>query len=255
MAVNLDQIKKLREMTGVSMTACKVALEEANGDETKAVELLRKKGEAKAADRVGKATGEGAVAIKVGNGKIGMVRLACETDFVSRGEDFCKLADALADKVFKGEIKDAAQEVPEVKDAGLKFGENIKLAEVALIEGKVMGTYLHSNKKIGVVVSLEGGTEELAKEVAMHTAATNPRVISPDEISNDLVAKEKEIWAEQLKKEGKPEAIIEKIMMGKEKKFREENALMKQPFVKNVEQTIEQFLGGAKVLKYVRFSF
>lgn len=237
------------------MTACKLALEESNGDEEKAVEILRKKGEAKAADRVGKATGEGAVAIKVAGGKAAMVRLACETDFVARGDDFVKLADALADKVLKGEIKDADQEISEVKDAGLKFGENVKLADVALVEGKVLGSYLHSNKKIGVIVSLEGGAEELAKEVAMHVAATNPRVISPDEISNDLVAKEKEIWAEQLKKEGKPEAIIEKIMFGKEKKFREENALMKQPFVKNTEQTVEQFLCGAKIGKFVRFSF
>ncbi|MFA6991992.1 MAG: translation elongation factor Ts [Candidatus Gracilibacteria bacterium] len=255
MAVSLDQIKKLREMTGVSMTACKVALEEANGDEEKAVEILRKKGEAKAADRVGKATGEGTVAIKVGGGKIGMVRLACETDFVARSEGFVALAEALADKVLKGEIKDSSQEMPEIKDACLRLGENIKMADVALVEGSVMGTYLHSNKKIGVIISLEGGSEELAKEVSMHVAAVNPRVISPDEISNDLVVKEKEIWAEQLKKEGKPEAIVEKIMIGKEKKFREENALIKQPFVKNAEQTVEQFLGGAKVVKFVRFSF
>lgn len=255
MSVSLDQIKKLREATGVSMTSCKSALEEANGDEEKAIELLRKKGEAKAADRVGKYTGEGTIAIKVKDGKAGMVKLACETDFVARGDDFVALAETLADKVLSGELKEASQEVAEVKDAVLKLGENVNIADLTLVEGDVLGSYLHSNKKIGVVVSLSGGAEDIANEVAMHAAATNPQVISPDEVSTDMVAKEKEIWAEQLQKEGKPAEIIEKIMMGKEKKFREENALIKQPFVKNPEQTVEQFLGDAKVKKFVRFAF
>lgn len=255
MSVTLDQIKELREMTGVSMMACKKALEETDGDIEKAVDLLRKKGEAKAVDRAARATSQGIVAIKIEGGKAGMAKLLCETDFVARGDDFIALSDALAEKALKGEIKDG-DEVPEVKDAVLKMGENIQLGEVKLVEGDVLGSYVHSNKKIGVVVAFKGGAEDLAKDIAMHAAATAPQCISPDEVSQELVDKEKEIWKDQLAQEGKPEEIIGKIMMGKEKKFREASALLKQPFVKDPEKTIEQLLAdaGAEVESFTRIA-
>lgn len=257
MAITAEQIKELREATGVSMMACKNALEEANGDFDAAVDILRKKGETKAADRADRQTSDGVVAIQSADGKAAVVQLACETDFVARGEDFLKLADALAEKLLKGEIKPEDRDLPEVKDAVLKLGENVQIVEMSLVEGENLGDYIHTNKKIGVVVSLKGGDQELAREIAMHIAATNPEVVSPDEISQDSVDKEKSIWADQLKNEGKPEEIIEKIMMGKEKKFREENALVKQAFVKDPEKTIEQLLaaGSAEVEKFVRFAF
>lgn len=258
MEISIEMIKELREATGVSMMACKKALEEADGDFEKAIDVLRKKGEAKAADRATRSTGEGVIAVKGDGKKMAMVKLGCETDFVARGDDFVALADGLAEKLLKGEIALDTRDLPEVKDAMLKMGENVQIVDMALLEGDILGEYIHSNKRIGVVVALEGGNAELAKDIAMHVAATNPQVVTPDEVSQELVDKEKEIWADQLKNEGKPAEIVEKIMIGKEKKFREENALIKQEFVKDTEKTIEQLLvsaGGARVKMFVRFAF
>jgi len=191
MAATLDQIKELREMTGVSMMGCKKALEETAGDLQKAVEYLRKKGEMKAAERSGRSTSQGAVAAYIhGNARLGvLVQLGCETDFVAKTDDF----------------------------------------------------------------------KSLAYDIAMHAAAMNPLNISPDDVSHELLEKEREIWKEQLKNEGKNEKMIDNILIGKEKKFREENALLKQQFVKNPEMTIEQILTDAQTrmgenIKIVRFS-
>jgi len=254
MTVNIEQIKELREMTGVSMSACKSALEEANGDMDKAIDVLRKKGEAKAVDRAARETHQGVVSMKADGNKVAMAALLCETDFVARGEDFNSVVDLLAQKLLDGSLKPEDTEVPEVKELVLKAGENIRIGKMALVEGENVGTYIHTNKKIGVIISLEGGTSEIAKDVAMHAAATNPACVSPDEVPQEAVDKEKEIWREQLAKEGKPAEIVEKIMMGKEKKFREENALLKQQFVKNPEQTIEQVLAGATIKTFVRIA-
>ena len=256
MTISIELIKKLRETTGVSMTACKTALEEATGDFEKAIDLLRKKGEAKAIDRAARSTSQGAVFVKVGAKKAGMVLIGCETDFVARGDDYLALGAAIVEKLFDGSIKPEDRDLPEIKNAVLKLGENIQLANMALVEGDVIGDYVHSNKKIGVLVVLNGGTVEVARDVAMHVAATAPAVLSPDQIAPELVEREKSIWAEQLKSEGKPAEIVEKIMLGKEKKFREENALLKQAFVKNPDQTVEQLLkdAGASVKTFVRFA-
>jgi len=254
MTVNIEQIKELREMTGVSMSACKSALEEANGDMDKAIDVLRKKGEAKAVDRAARETHQGVVSMKAEGNKVAMASLLCETDFVARGEDFNSVVDLLAQKLLDGSLKPEDTEVPEVKELVLKAGENIKIGKMALVEGGNIGTYIHTNKKIGVIISLEGGNAEIARDVAMHAAATNPACVSPDEVPQEAVDKEKEIWREQLAKEGKPAEIVEKIMMGKEKKFREENALLKQQFVKNPEQTIEQVLAGATIKTFVRIA-
>lgn len=174
MSVTLDQIKELREATGVSMMACKKALEETNGVYDKALDYLRKKGEAKAAERFERSTGQGVVSSYVhSNGKIGvLVKLGCETDFVARNEDF----------------------------------------------------------------------QGLARDLAMHVAAMNPLVIAPEEVSENLIEKEREIWREQLLNEGKKENMLDNILAGKEKKFREETSLLKQSFVKDPEKTVEQLL-------------
>jgi len=254
MTVTIDQIKELRDMTGVSMSACKSALEEANGDMDKAIDVLRKKGEAKAVDRAARETHQGVVSMKAEGNKVAMAALLCETDFVARGENFNSVVDLLAQKLLDGSLKPEDTEVPEVKELVLKAGENIRIGKMALVEGDNVGTYIHTNKKIGVIISLEGGNAEIARDVAMHAAATNPACVSPDEVPQEAVDKEKEIWREQLAKEGKPAEIVEKIMMGKEKKFREENALLKQQFVKNPEQTIEQVLAGATIKTFVRIA-
>lgn len=233
---------------------CKKALEEANGDEEKAIEILRKKGEAKAAKKADRETTEGVIVTKIDGNKAAIVRLSCETDFVAKNEEFVAIANQAAEIAVR-EGAEAAQSQMEqpIKDLFTKLGENMTL-EVKTMEGEGIADYIHSNAKIGALVNVSPANEEKAKDVAMQIAAMNPAVISPEEVAEDLVVKEKEIWAEQLKNEGKPEDIIEKIMMGKEKKFREESALIKQSFVKNGEQTVEQYLGESKVTAFIRLA-
>ena len=237
------------------MMAVKQALEEAHGDEEKAIEILRKRGQAQAVKRAEREQNEGSVFVEHTEKKAALVFLACETDFVARDETFQsagkKLAKTALAQGAEAAKTEAASVVPELVN---KLGENISLAEIHVVEGSTLGVYVHSNSKIGVVIGLEGGSSEIAKDVAMHAAAMAPQVVSPDEVKNEAVEKEKEIWREQLKKEGKPEAIWDKIMMGKEKKFREESSLLKQAFAKDTQKTVEQYLGGAKVMSYVRVS-
>lgn len=255
MTVNIEQIKKLREVTGVSMMSCKKALEESAGDFEGAIALLRKKGEAKAADRTQRSTREGAVFILTEGGKTGILQLLCETDFVARSDDFLNLGNSVLKKLLGGQISESDLDLQDIKDAVFRLGENIQIGSMKLLSGNPVGTYVHSNHKIGVVVVLNRGDEHLAKDIAMHAAATNPLVVSPDEVTAATVEKEKEIWRDQLAQEGKPADIIEKIMMGKEKKFREENALIAQNFVKNSEKTVGQLLteNDANIVGFVRY--
>lgn len=251
--VSAEQVASLRSRTGVGMMAVKKALEEAGGDEEKAIEILRKRGEAQLVKKGDREQSEGSVFIEEGDGKAAIVLLACETDFVARGDDYIAAGQALAKKALDEGLDAAKAEgeatIPELIN---KLGENISLADVQVVEGSTVGAYVHSNSKIGVLVGLNGGDAEKARDVAMHAAAMAPTVVSPDEVSDDLVEKEKEIWKDQLQSEGKPEEIWEKIMMGKEKKFREESALLKQEFVKDPSMTIEKYLDGAGIETYVR---
>lgn len=250
MTITIDQIKELREETGVSTMACKKALEETGGDKEKAIELLRKKGEAKSAERADRSTGEGVIAIAEGEGKAAIIKLGCETDFVAKGDDFVTSAQEIAEKVLnEGESFDASAVASELS---LKLGEKIEAGDKKLVEGDVIGGYVHSNNKIGVIVTLSGGDKEMARDIAMHVAAMNPTYLNPEDVSEEAVDKEKEIWKEEL--QGKPENIMEQIMAGKEKKFREENALTKQPFVKDGEKTVEQFAGENKITNFVRMA-
>lgn len=252
MAVTLEQIKNLREATGISTMQCKKALEESGGDVDAAIEALRKKGELKSAERADRTTSEGVIAIAQEGSKAAMVKLACETDFVARNENFVKVAGEFAARALKkGENIDLSAEMGELN---IKMGEKIDLMQVSVIESPVVGAYVHSNRKIGVLIGLSAGTEEQARAVAMHTAASNPKVISPEEIPAKLVAKEREIWTAQLKNEGKPEKIIGSILVGKEKKFREEGALLTQALVMNPDQTVKQYLGDANVEVMLRFA-
>ncbi|MFA5272599.1 MAG: translation elongation factor Ts [Candidatus Peribacter sp.] len=253
--VSAASVSSLRQRTGVSMMECKKALDEAQGNEEKAIEILRKRGIAQVAKKAARDQFEGLVFLAQKADKAALVLLKCETDFVARDDHFRKAGTTFVETLLeKGDaaLKTLAEKaVPELVQ---KLGENISLGEFHLITGTTLGTYLHTNSKIGVVVALEGGSAEAARDTAMHAAAMNPTVTRPEEVANEKVEKEKEIWREQLKKEGKPEAMFDKIMLGKEKKFREENALLKQPFVKDPAKTVEQFLGTAKVTAYVRLA-
>jgi elongation factor Ts len=253
--ISASMVGSLRSRTGVSILECKKALEEANGDEEKAIELLRKRGVAQASKKAERDQSEGSVFANEGNGTASLIFLKCETDFVARDENFIALGQELATTLReKGE--DALKALAEEKLPGAvqKLGENISIGETHKVEGSTLGHYVHSNGKIGVLISLDGGNGDIAKDIAMHAAAMNPQFVSPDEVSNEAVESEKNIWKEQLAKEGKPEEIIEKIMVGKEKKFREENALITQDFVKDPSITVQQHLNDATVSGYVRIA-
>jgi elongation factor Ts len=250
--ISAQSVMELRKKMGVSLMACKKALSEADGNVDAAIDILRKSGIERANKKSGRETGEGAVEISGGTA----VSLRCETDFVARNEAFRKALFEIAQEAEQNG-EDSAITLFERKKAELisQLGENISFGEFKSVSGgSVVGGYVHSNQKIASIVALEGGSLELARDIAMHVVANSPQVLSPENISEDLVEKEKEIWEQQLKNEGKPENIIEKIILGKEKKFREEGALLKQPFVKNPEVTIEQLVkgSGATITSFLR---
>lgn len=255
MPIDPTTVAELRARTGVSILACKEALEEAQGDMEKAIEILRKRGLAQAVKKSDRDQKDGAVFIAERGDKAAVLLLKCETDFVSRGDALRSMGQTLVETLLaKGSEAMHALAEKEIPAAVQKLGENIAIASSELVEAPVIGTYVHSNAKIGVVIGLDTGTKEAARDVAMHAAAMSPAYRSPEEVSTEAVAREKEIWKEQLAKEGKPAAIVERILMGKEKKFREESALTSQPFVKDPSKTIEAYLGGAKVTAYLRVS-
>ncbi len=256
MSITAEQVAKLRARTGSGILDAKNALEEAKGDEELAIEVLRKRGKAQAVKKGDRVQSEGAIFIATDGKKAALVQVKCETDFVGRSEVFVKFGQGLADTLLaKGKSAFDAYAAEKVPAAVLELGENISLGDVKEVSAPVLGTYVHSNRKIGVVVGLEGGTTEQASDVAMHGAAMNPSYVRPSDVSQEVVLKEKEIWKEQMKNDKKPAEILEKIMLGKEKKFREENALTTQAFVKDQNITVEKMLGAAQVKEYVRISF
>jgi elongation factor Ts len=247
---SLENIKSLREKTGASLQACKKAIDECNGDIDLAIEHLRKVGEAKAAKRSDRDTTEGVVSSAVEGKNAVIIHIGCETDFVAKNPDFVTAADELTKKYLaEGKDYDSTEYLNEL---GLRMGEKVQISNIQFLEGNTIGNYVHSNRKLGSIVVLESGDEAMARDIAMHISAMNPLVTSPDEIDDNVVSKEREIWEEQLKEQGKPAEIMGKILEGKEKKFREENALLKQAFVKNPDQKIEQLLNGIKITEFVR---
>lgn len=254
MAITATQVNELRQRTGISMMSCKKALVEADGNEEKAIDILRKNGADKAAEKADRVTREGLVVTKVDGNKAVIVKLLCETDFVAKNEEFIAIVNKAAKTALSGGVEAAKSEAePAIKELFTKLGENMSI-EVDAIEGEGIGEYLHTNGKVGAIVNLASSDAEKVRDVAMHVTAMNPEVISPDDLPEDLVIKEREIWAEQLKNEGKPEELIGKIMVGKEKKFREESALIKQSFVKDGEKTVEQYLESNSVTSFVRMA-
>lgn len=247
---DLTVLKALREKTGASLQACKNALSETGGDEAAALDVLRKKGEAKTADRLERDTREGVVASAVGVGKGVIVKLLCETDFVAKNDDFVQAAETIAQHY----LNEGASYDPSsiIQELNLKMGEKVAIGEARFLEAAVLDSYIHSNRKVGSLVGLAGGSSELARDLAMHVTAMNPMVLSPEEVSKETLDHEREIWNEQLAQEGKPQAILDKILEGKERKFREEHSLLKQPFVKNPDQSIETLLNGIAVQGFVR---
>ncbi len=264
MAVTAALVKELRERTGAGMLDCKKALVETNGDIELAIENMRKSGQAKAAKKAGRIAAEGVILAQVAGGVATMMELNCETDFVARDESFLAFGKKLIEKAAESKLNDVdalnAAEidsgvVSEVRDALVaKIGENISPRRVISVEGDNLGAYIHGGR-IGVIAILQGGDEELAKDVAMHVAAANPQFVKPDQVPAEVVAKEKEIQLEIAMQSGKPAEIAEKMVEGRMKKFTGEISLTGQPFVKDPSMLVADLLKskGADVVNFVRF--
>ncbi|MFY0689564.1 MAG: elongation factor Ts [Cyclobacteriaceae bacterium] len=260
MAISAQEVNKLRQMTGAGMMDCKKALVEADGDFDKAIEFLRKKGQKVSASRADRETSEGVVFAKTSDdGSKGvLVAFTCETDFVAKNEDFVALGQEIADLAFSENISDidglkAAKSgdltiAEKIVEATGKIGEKLEISEIQIVEGEQVVPYIHSNKKLGVLVVLKntGGTDqsEAGKDVAMQIAAMNPVSLDKDGVDPAIIEKEIEIGKDQARQEGKPENIIEKIAQGKLQKFFKENTLLSQSFVKDNSLSIEKYLDG-----------
>ena len=259
-AISASMVKELRERTGLGMMECKKALVEADGDLELAIENLRKSSGMKAAKKAGRVAADGVVRVAVNGGQGPLLEVNSETDFVARDDNFSAFADKVIAKAASTESTDVAAfmegELEDARSALVqKIGENITVRRVAKISASVVGAYVHSNEKIGVLIGLDGGSEELAKDIAMHVAAVNPMVVNPDDVDPAVIEKEKEIFAAQAENSGKPAEIIEKMIGGRIRKFLAEISLVEQPFVKNPDQTVGQLAkaAGATVTGMVRF--
>ncbi len=270
MAITAAQVKELREMTGLGMMECKKALTETNGDKDAAVDLLRKSAGAKVEKKAGRIAADGmiSVATNTDSSVVAMVEVNSETDFVAKEVEFEKFADAVANRVASDNPADvdALNSLPleDGSDASIakvleglvaKLGEKMGVRRFSTFEtGNTVGSYVHG-RKIGVMVELEGGDENLAKDIAMHIAAVKPQFVSADEVPEEVKDKEREIFTLQAKESGKPDNIIEKMVEGRINKFLGEICLMGQPFVKDPDTKVEKLLkdAGAKVVRFERF--
>lgn len=260
-------VKELREKTGAGMMDCKKALGETDGDMEAAVEFLRKKGLAAAAKKSGRIAAEGAVVASLKDNKSGAIlEVNSETDFVAKNDDFKNFAQELADLVLETSPADVdafmavkaanGQTVEEyLNNMVAKIGEKLSIRRFVKVEGDNVSTYIHMGGKIGVIVNLEGGDEELSKDICLHIAASNPKYLDSSYVDAEFIEKEKEIFAAKLKEQGKPENMIPKILEGQVSKLLKEVCLVSQPFVKDPDTTIEKLLAskGAKILSYTRF--
>lgn len=260
-AISASLVKELRERTGLGMMECKKALVEADGDIDKAIDDLRKSSGMKAAKKAGRTAAEGVVAVKVAddNSYGVLVEVNSETDFVARDDNFLAFVNNVVEKAFADKQTDAAVLAEEMEDARQalvqKIGENITVRRVTLVEAPVVGSYVHSNNRIGVLTALSGGDAELARDVAMHVAAVNPQVVKPEDMPQELVDKEREIFSAQARESGKPEEIIAKMIEGRINKFLSESSLVAQPFVKDPDVKVGKLVkdAGADVQSFIRY--
>tara|TARA_R110001583_G_scaffold49541_3_gene155086 strand:- start:489 stop:1355 length:867 start_codon:yes stop_codon:yes gene_type:complete len=260
--ISASMVKELRERTALGMLECKKALTEADGDIELAIENLRKSSGMKAAKKAGRTAADGVVAVKVAadNSYAVLVEVNSETDFAARDAGFLAFVDTIASAAFAAKQTDVtalmAGELESTREALVqKIGENIGIRRIELLEGAMVGAYVHSNNRIGVLVALSGGDNETAKDVAMHVAAVNPRVVNASDMPEEVLTKEKEIILAQPDMASKPAEIAEKMVGGRIKKFLAENSLVEQAFVKNPDVSIGQLVkaAGAEVVSFVRF--
>ena len=266
MSITASMVKELRERTGAGMMECKKALVESNGDLDAAAEALRKSGQAKADKKAGRVAADGRVVINKDGGKAVIVEVNSETDFVAKDENFVAFAESIAAAALaSGETDVVALAEKDSGDGRLveqartdliqKVGENISVrrAQIVEVDGPI-GTYTHG-ARIGAIVALEGGDEELARDIAMHVAAINPTCIDESGVPAEMLEREKRIFSEQAAESGKPPEIVEKMVTGRVAKFLKEITLVGQPFVKDPDVSVGKLLKGAdaSVVSFVRF--
>ena len=253
-------VKELRERTGEGMMDCKKALTKAGGDIEKAIDDMRASGAIKAAKKAGNVAAEGAIALKEDGKSAVLLEVNSQTDFLALQDDFKAFVAASVEKAFAEKMTDAAplieaQEADRLVLVG-KVGENVNIRRLVRVEGDVVGGYLHGNK-IGVAVVLKGGDVELAKDIAMHVAASNPEFLLPSEVSADAIEREKAVFlslnADKIA--GKPENIVENMIKGRISKFLAEASLVEQAFVKNPEIKVGDLAkkAGAEIVSFTYF--
>jgi elongation factor Ts len=268
MEITAALVKELRERTGAGMMECKKALVESAGDIEVAIETMRKAGIAKAAKKAGRIAAEGLIAIQQNTEQAVMVEINCETDFVSKGDDFKAFGETITTTVLSEQATNLEQLMDFVLPEGktvensrqeliAKLGENIQVRRFTLIKvapNGCLGVYLHGTR-IGVLVDMRGGSAELAKDIAMHIAASRPLCVTAEQVPAEIVTKEREIYLAQAADSGKPDHIIEKMVEGRLKKFLGEITLLGQPFVKDPDQTVAKLLQAnqAQVVHFERF--
>lgn len=269
MQITAAMVKELRERTGSGMMECKKALQETNGDIDAAIENMRKAGLAKADKKAGRVAAEGRIAIKISDdGKSAVIVEAnCETDFVSGGEDFMAFVSEIADAALANKPEsieallelsaDGTQSIEEKRKSMVsKIGENIQVRRFHIMNATAgsFGSYLHGTR-IGVLLEMENGNEDLIKDIAMHIAASKPTCVTEDQVPAELLEKEREILIAQAQDSGKPQDIIEKMVDGRIRKYLAEITLLGQPFVKDPDKTVGALLKdeGADVKGFVRY--
>ena len=260
-AISASQVKELREKTGLGLMDCKKALEEANGDIDLAIEELRKTSGIKASKKSGRSAADGLIGITNKDKDLFMIEVNCETDFVARDDSYINFTKETLDTY----SNNPSYSLEQLLESGVednrekliqKLGENIVVRRLAKSDASsISGSYLHSNHKIGCIVSLEGGDEALANDIAMHAAATDPMAVSPLDIPKETVDKEREIFKAQSEESGKPPEIIEKMIEGKISKFLAEVSLTEQDFVKDPNVKISKLLAdnNASILSFTRY--
>lgn len=262
--ISASAVKELRETTGAGMLDCKKALEANNGDMQASIDWLREKGISKAAKKADRIAAEGSAAILVDGNTAAIVEVNSETDFVAKNPEFQELVN----EILKGVISTSATEVDAVlEEANLnellvakiaKIGEKLSFRRFAKLEktdSQHFGSYIHMGGKIAVLTLVEGANEEVARDIAMHAAAMKPEYVTKEEVPASVVEKEKEVLTEQAMNEGKPKEIAEKMVQGRIQKFYKEICLAEQPFVKDGDVTVAQYVknNGGSIVKMIRF--
>ena len=260
MTIKASDVKNLRDKTGLGMMECKKALEAASGNLEEAITNLRKNSALKAEKKSGRTAVEGIIVAEKTDKEILFVEVNCETDFVAKDQnflDFCN--ETLSSATKKSSSENIFEEVSSAmveKRMSLvqKIGENIIIRKVEVISGEITEFYIHSNRKIASGVSLISGSEPVAKEISMHIAATNPIVLSPEDLDKEFIEKEREIFRSQVENTDKPKEILEKMVEGKLNKQLADISLLKQPFVKDPSKKIETFLSesNSEIKSFVR---